>query len=92
MKYETSLRKLEHGGWKRNHQYSLWQHDSDVFSIVSESTFIQKVNYINQNPVRAGLVERAEDYRWSSARFWNKCPREDEPLRVDNDQIVWRRS
>jgi len=92
MKYETSLRKLEHDDWKRNHRYSLWQHDSDVFSIVSESTFMQKVNYIHQNPVRAGLVERAEDYRWSSARAWSKCPNEDEPLKVDMDKIVWRRS
>ena len=92
MKYEAALRKLEHDNWKRNHRYSLWQHDSDVFSIVSESTFMQKVNYIHQNPVRAGLVERAEDYRWSSARIWKNCPNEDEPLKVNIDKIVWRRS
>ncbi len=92
MKYEASLRKLEHDDWKRNHRYSLWQHDSDVFAVVSESTFMQKVNYIHQNPVRAGLVERAKDYRWSSAHFWSKCLNEDEPLRVDMDKIVWRRS
>lgn len=92
MKFETSLKKLEHHDWKRNHRYSLWQHDSDVFSIVSEATFMQKVNYANQNPVRAGLVDRAENYRWSSSRFWSKCPIEDEPLKVDIDKIIWRRS
>jgi len=92
MKYETSLRKLEHNNWKRNHRYSLWQHDSDVFPIINESTFMQKVNYIHQNPVRAGLVERPEDYHWSSARFWSNCPKEDEPLKVDIEKIVWRRS
>jgi putative transposase len=92
MKYETSLRKLAHDDWKRNHRYSLWQHDSDVFSIVSESTFMQKVNYIHRNPARAGLVEGVEDYRWSSARVWSKRPSEDEPLSVDIDKIVWRRS
>ena len=91
-KYETSLRKLQHYNWKRSHRYSLWQHDSDVFSVTSESMFMQKVNYIHLNPVRAGLVERAIDYRWSSARFWNKCTTEDEPLHVDIDKIVWRRS
>jgi len=26
------------------------------------------VRYVERNPVRAGLVERAEEYRWSSAR------------------------
>jgi len=92
MNYETSLKKLEHDTWKQNHRYSLWQHDSEVFSVSSEATFMQKVNYIHQNPVRAGFVDRAEDYCWSSARFWNKCPRENEPLRVDIDKIVWRRS
>ena len=92
MKYEASLKKLEHHHWKRNHRYSLWQHDSDVFSIVSEATFMQKVNYVHQNPVRAGLVERAQDYCWSSSRFWSNCPSEDEPLRVDIDKIIWRRS
>ena len=51
---------------------------------------MQKVNYINLNPVRAGLVERADDYLFSSARIWRKCPREDEPLRMDVDQINWR--
>jgi REP element-mobilizing transposase RayT len=90
--YESSLRKLQHDDWKRNHRYSLWQHDSDVFSVTSESTFMQKVNYIHLNPVRAGLVDRPVDYRWSSARLWNRCPEEDEPLRVDIDKIIWRRS
>jgi REP element-mobilizing transposase RayT len=92
MNYETSLKKLEHDNWKRNHRYSLWQHDSDVFSIFSESTFMQKVNYIHLNPVRAGLVERVKDYRWSSARVWARCPTDDEPLKVDFEKIVWRRS
>jgi hypothetical protein len=59
--------------------------------IFSEDMLMQKVNYIHQNPVRAGLVERAEDYRWSSARIWKRCALEDEPLLVDIDRINWRR-
>ncbi|MCA6442838.1 MAG: transposase, partial [Bacteroidetes bacterium] len=27
----------------------------------------EKINYVHQNPVEAGLVFRAEDYRYSSA-------------------------
>lgn len=90
--HESSLRKLRHADWKRNHRFSLWQHDSDIFSVTSESKFMEKVNYIHQNPVRAGLAEQAEDYRWSSIRWWKRTPSEDEPLRVDLDKIVWRRS
>jgi REP element-mobilizing transposase RayT len=89
--YQVSLQKLRHEEWKRNHRYSLWQQEKNVFSVISEAVFMQKVNYIHQNPLRAGLVERAIDYRWSSARYWQRCDTDDEPLRVDIDRIEWRR-
>jgi hypothetical protein len=53
---------------------------------------MQKVNYIHNNPVRAGMVERAIDYRCSSARIWQRCPLDDEPLFMDIDRIDWRRA
>ena len=52
---------------------------------------MQKVNSIHLNPARAGLVARAEDYRWSSARCWSGRVVEDEPLRMDLEKILWRR-
>ena len=90
--YLTSLSKLEHQKRDRNHKYSLWQTEKNVFPIFTESMFMQKVNYIHQNPVRAGLVERATDYRWSSARIWQGCQSTNEPLLVDKDTIQWRRT
>jgi hypothetical protein len=54
--------------------------------------FMQKVNYIHQNPVRAGLVEQAENYLYSSARIWRHCPLENEPLKVDIKEINWRKA
>ena len=89
--HNASLQKLRRETKERDYRYSLWDHHSNVFSITSEDMFMQKVNYIHHNPVRAGLVEKAEDYRWSSARQWKGCPLEDEPLKVDIDQIVWRK-
>ena len=88
--FQSSLAKLQHESWKRDHKYSLWQQEKNVFSIYSEAMFMQKVNYIHLNPVRAGLVERAIDYRWSSARIWQHCPGEDEPLEVELNCIAWR--
>jgi REP element-mobilizing transposase RayT len=35
--------------------------------VSTEQFFDTKVNYIHQNPVRAGIVEKEEDYVWSSA-------------------------
>ena len=89
--HNASLQKLRHETKERAYCYSLWDHHSNVFSIFSEDMFMQKVNYIHQNPVRAGLVKRAEDYRWSSVRWWKRCPLEDEPLKIDLDRIAWRR-
>ena len=90
--YRSSLEKLRHEEWKREHHYSLWQKEKNVFSVFSEAVFMQKVNYIHNNPVRAGLVERPVEYHWSSARIWQRQELEDEPLRVDVDRIQWRRA
>ena len=90
--YLGSLAKLEHEQRERNFKYSLWQTEKNVLPVFSEGMFMEKVNYIHQNPVRGGLVERAVDYRWSSARFWSGCRFEAEPLTVDKDLLYWRRS
>ena len=64
--HQSSLEKLRQEDKARGYKHSLWDHHSNVLHLTSEGMFMQKVNYIHQNPVRAGLVERAEDYRWSS--------------------------
>jgi REP element-mobilizing transposase RayT len=89
--YLRSLAKLRHQHQDRNYKYSLWQTEKNVLPLFSEAMFVQKLNYIHSNPVRAGLVERATDYRWSSARIWQRQPIENEPLMVDRDVIHWRR-
>lgn len=89
--YQQSLAKLRHQKRDRNYKYSLWQTEKNVLPIFSEGMFMQKLNYIHDNPVRAGLVDCATDYRWSSARIWQRQPIENEPLFVDRDVIQWRR-
>ncbi len=66
-------------------------HHSNALPVFSEAFLMQKVNYIHLNPVREGLVERAEDYRWSSARPWLHEPADEEPLRVVLERLDWRR-
>ena len=86
-----SLEKLKMFEKKRGYKYSVWEHHADTFLVTSESMLIQKVNYIHLNPVKAGLVEHPDDYRYSSSRIWNRRPLEDEPLKVDIEKIEWRR-
>jgi|ERR1051326_2154721 REP element-mobilizing transposase RayT len=90
--HNASLRKLQRQSGARGHKYSMWEHHSNALHIFSETMFMQKINYIHQNPVRAELVERAEDYHWSSVRRWKRCPLEDEPLAVNINRIKWRRA
>ena len=78
--FESSLQKLKREDGARQHKYSLWDHHPNLKLITTENGLMEKANYIHQNPVRAGLVERAEDYRWSSIRCWLRKPLEDEPL------------
>lgn len=88
--FNTSLEKLKHFEQKRGYKYSLWEHHSDTFIITSESMFMQKVNYIHLNPVRAGLAENMDDYLYSSVRIWKRKPLEIEPLEMDIGKIKWR--
>jgi hypothetical protein len=36
--------------------------------IRDQQMFCTKLNYIHSNPIKAGLVTKAEDYKYSSAR------------------------
>jgi putative transposase len=87
--YQSSLEKLRQADKARGYKYSLRDHHNNVFFLTAEGMFMQKVHYIHQNPVRAGLVERAEQYRWSSVRCWGGGILADEPLKVDVEQIGW---
>ena len=47
-----------------------WQQPSHNIELLSEAMTQQKLDYIHQNPVRAGICYRAEDYVYSSASFY----------------------
>ncbi|NDV46512.1 transposase [Paludibacter sp. 221] len=53
---------------KRNEKHQVWTHENHAEIIYEDKFLLQKVNYIHENPVRAGIVEKAEDYLYSSAR------------------------
>ena len=88
---KQSLDKLQNETKSGDYKYSLWKHHSDKFLLTSEATFMQKVNYIHNNPVAEGLIEAQVDFLFSSARYWHRCPSENEPLEIDLDRIDWRK-
>lgn len=48
----------------------LWQARFDDVGLITKEVALIKLNYIHQNPVRAGLVENIEDWKYSSVRFY----------------------
>ena len=66
---EWMLNRFEYSGKndKKIKNYRFWQEGNDAQGIYLNDYFEQKLNYIHENPVKAELVNRAEDYRYSSA-------------------------
>ncbi|WP_316824495.1 REP-associated tyrosine transposase [Pedobacter miscanthi] len=51
----------------RIENYKVWQDGYHAVELISPEFTFQKLNYIHQNPVRAGIVTDAEHYTYSSA-------------------------
>ena len=53
---------------KRNEKYQVWTHENHAKIVYSNQFMDSKIKYIHENPVREGIVEKEEDYLYSSAR------------------------
>ena len=71
--------------WQDTPGNRMWQARFYDFNVWSGRKRVEKVRYIHRNPVRRGLVERPEQWRWSSFRSY-ACG-EDSGVRV-NDWTV----
>jgi len=47
-----------------HHEGPVWEEESFDHVLRSDESLKEKAQYIRQNPVRRGLVQRPEDYRW----------------------------
>ncbi|MFN8283166.1 MAG: transposase [Chitinophagales bacterium] len=54
----------------KDRKYQVWQRNSLSIELRSESVFNQKLDYIHNNPVKAGICILAEDYKYSSASYY----------------------
>jgi len=55
---------------KVDREYQFWQEGVHAELVFSEAMMREKLDYIHQNPVKRGYVERAEHWRYSSAGFY----------------------
>ena len=51
-----------------NSKYQFWRQDNHPKELLSNEVIDQKIDYIHNNPVEAGMVDNPEEYIYSSAR------------------------
>ncbi len=56
----------------RDRKYQVWERNSLSISLYSFAVFMQKLNYVHNNPVVAGICNTAVEYKYSSAAFYYK--------------------
>lgn len=57
---------------KGDREYQIWKREPLAIDLFTEAVFMQKLNYIHNNPVAAGLCKLPEEYYYSSALFYEQ--------------------
>ncbi len=69
----TAMQSLKQGVARRlalRASEPFWQPRYYDFNVWSERKRVEKLRYIHRNPVKRGLVEKPEDWEWSSFRHY----------------------
>ncbi len=78
----VGLQALKLSVARRSEQRPFWQARYYDFNVFTENKRAEKLDYIHWNPVRRGLVERMEQWQWSSYRSY--CNGEEGRVRVES--------
>ena len=54
----------------KDRKYQFWERNPLSIDLWTKEVFMQKMEYIHYNPVAAGLCTFPEEYKYSSARFY----------------------
>ncbi len=65
-----ALQALKLSVSKMSRQHPFWQARYYDFNVLSGHKQIEKLRYIHRNPVQRGLVERPDEWQWSSFRHY----------------------
>ncbi|MFT3910922.1 MAG: transposase [Ferruginibacter sp.] len=56
---------------KGDREYQVWKREPLGVELFTAEVFYQELDYIHNNPVKAGLCKYAEEYYYSSAKFYH---------------------
>jgi putative transposase len=66
----AALQALKLSVVRRTMRRTFWQARYYDFNVFTEAKRIEKLSYMHWNPVKRGLVEKPEDWLWSSCRYY----------------------
>ena len=55
---------------QKDRMYHFWKRRLLAIDLYSPAVFEQKIDYIHNNPIQAGICELQEQYLFSSARYY----------------------
>ena len=86
---EWMLTMFEKAGRKNSNvsKRQFWQQHNHPIELWSEKIILQKINYIHNNPVKAGFVNDPVAWKYSSARNYQS---DETVLKIDNEGIDLR--
>ncbi len=68
---------------RRNRRGTLWAERFKSLIVQDGETLINCLAYIDLNPIRAGIVDRPEEYRWCSLAYHIQTGNKDKFLSMD---------
>lgn len=87
LKVSVALRTVR---FRRDGQGTLWQKRYYDHNVRTYEKFVEKLRYIHRNPVKRGLVEKPEDWKWSSFRHYALA--EVGPVEIESQWTADRRN
>jgi putative transposase len=73
----------------RNRERPFWQARYYDFNVWTEEKRVEKLRYMHRNPVKRGLVEKPEDWAWSSFRHYQTGI--EGAVEIESHWTAWRR-
>lgn len=81
---QDNVNLIDYQGGKLQKSFnSVWQKEYYEYVIRDEKDFIEKLNYIHNNPVKKGLVKNPDEYEFSSYLQWYSGLRQKIQIPID---------
>jgi putative transposase len=69
-KLSTAIQVLKQRFSRSRSEEFVWEPRYHDFNVFSHDKMVEKLRYMHRNPVKAKVVDRPEDYPWSSYRVY----------------------